>query len=118
MNAYRPRLFRFEEIVTAREGSGGIRSPQGNLVYNTTSLLDLRSGFQNSHLFSENNIAFFEFFGSRCLNSITKASTTVKRFFALIFEFVIIRSRVGARVKERLLSDHRDSPSQQQASIP
>ena len=121
MNAYRPRLFRFEEIVTAREGSGGLRSPRGNLV-NTVSLLDLRSGFQNSHLFSENNIAFFEFFGSRCLNSITKVSTTMKRFFALIFEFVIIRSRVGARVKERLLSDHRDSPSQQQevakASIP
>ena len=119
MNTYRPRLFRFEEIVTAREGSGGIPSPRGKLqpvcwicVRDSKILIYFQKITLLSLNFSDQDVQIPKL----------KQALQQRGFFALIFEFVIIRSRVGARVKERLLSDHRDSPSQQQevakASIP
>ena len=76
--------------------------------------MDLRS-LQNSHLVSESYIAFFEFLGARCPNSKINTGIVVEGVF---FPYYSACSRVGARVKERLLSDHRDSQQPQKSPKP
>lgn len=84
MNTYRPRLFRFAEMVTGREGSGG-----KNRVIELQPIWWICARFKIPILVSESYIAFFEFLGARCPNSKINTSTVVEGVFSLIIQRVL-----------------------------